>query len=289
MFSKSESTLATSPRTPVPTGPGPEGPARSPGEGRDGRTVYRKRVAGWLLVPALSVVAVFESCQTVPITGRRTTNLFSVAEDDQLGAEAYGQILEGERLVTSGPDHEMVHRIMDRIVAVAEDPGYDWEVSLIDNDQVVNAFALPGGKMAVYTGILPVAQTEAGLAVVMGHEIGHVVARHGTERMTQSMGVDLVLTYLDIGDYEVLARNLVSLTFELPFSRKHELEADHIGLIYMARAGYDPREAVAFWKRMSAGGGAPPEWLSTHPSDEHRVEELEALLPEALQEWQGAR
>jgi len=261
---------------------------RPPTRRREGRTVYRKRLAAWLLVPALSATATLESCRTVPITGRRTANLFSATDDVRMGGEAYSQILAGERLVTSGPELERVRRVMARLVAVADDPGYEWEANLIDNDQTVNAFALPGGKMAVYSGILPITATDAGLAVVMGHEIGHVVAGHGTERMTQSLGVDIALAYLNVGDYDGLARTLVGLTFELPFSRKHELEADRIGLIYMARAGYDPREAPAFWKRMSAGGGgAPPEWLSTHPSDKTRAAELEAHMPEALQEWQG--
>lgn len=272
------------------------------GRGADEAAVYRiggapepprpvprraPRLAAWSLwtCGALALAPALEGCQTVPITGRRSVNLLSVDQDVQLGAEAYAQILSQERIVTSGPDLAMVRRIMDRIVAVADDPGFEWEVNLIDNDEVVNAFALPGGKMAVYSGILPVAGSEAGLAVVMGHEIGHVVARHGAERLSRQMGVDVVLQLFEI-ERSVLVDAVQTFALELPYGRDQELEADHIGLIYMARAGYDPQEAVRFWQRMSGGGGAPPEWMSTHPSDAHRIEQLQGLMPQALQEWQ---
>jgi predicted Zn-dependent protease len=183
----------------------------------------------------------------------------------------------------------MVVRVMNRLAAVAHDPGFEWEVSLIEDGATVNAFALPGGKMAVYTGILPVCQSETGLAVVMGHEIGHVVARHGTERLTSSLGVDTLLGFLDLGDYAGLVRVGLDVLVDLPFGRQQESEADEIGLIYMARAGYDPREAVAFWGRMEgAGGGGPPEFLSTHPSHETRIERLRAKLPEAQEAWRSA-
>ena len=261
--------------------------------GAEGRTVYRKvgRGSARRALAALALVALpaLESCQTVPITGRTAINAFSQQDDLQLGAEAYDQILAGQPLVKSGADAQMVQRAMQRLVAVADDRDvYDWEVNLIADDATVNAFALPGGKMAVYTGILDVAGSEAGLAVVMGHEIGHVVARHGTERMTHALGYDIALQLIGAGDYEALAGDLINVVLGLPNSRKHELEADRIGLIYMARAGYDPREAVVFWERMSQGGSAPPEILSTHPSDESRIAQLEAFMDEALQEWQQA-
>ncbi len=233
------------------------------------------------------------SCATTPITGTRTFNLFSPADDVELGREAYGQILAGERVVTSGKELQMVQRVMKRLVAVADDAGYEWEVTLIDNDQTVNAFALPGGKMAVYTGILPVCQSEAGLAVVMGHEIGHVVAQDGTERVTRSMiaefGLEAATQYLDLGEYKSIAESSYGLLVEMPFGRADESEADHIGLIYMARAGYDPREAVAFWSRMAqVTGNGPPEFLSTHPSHETRIERLQALMPEAMEVYQAS-
>ncbi|MEQ1894775.1 MAG: M48 family metallopeptidase, partial [Planctomycetota bacterium] len=235
---------------------------------------------------ALLFVVLACACHTSPVTGRRSLNAFSTGQDIELGREAYAQVLSEQKLVSTGKNHEMVARAMTRLSAVADDAGYEWEVSLIQDDKTVNAFALPGGKMAVYTGILPVCQSETGLAVVMGHEIGHVVARHGTERMTSTLGVDVLLSLLNIGDYTQLAQMGLDVLVNLPNGRAQESEADEIGLIYMARAGYDPREAVAFWERMeSLGGGGPPEFLSTHPSHETRVERLKAKLPEALEVW----
>ena len=154
----------------------------------------------------------------------------------------------------------------------------------------MNAFALPGGKMAVYTGILPICQSEAGLAVVMGHEIGHVIAQHGTQRVTRSNAVEGLAQMIDLGDYGAIVETSYGLLLELPWGRADESEADHIGLVYMARAGFDPREAPRFWERMSqaAGGGGPPEFLSTHPSHDTRVQQLEALMPKALAEYARA-
>lgn len=229
------------------------------------------------------------ACRTAPVTGRRALNLFSTQDDIQLGQEAYAQVLADAKRIEKGKEHDMVVRVMQKLAAVADDAGYAWEVTLIDDPKTVNAFALPGGKMAVYSGILPVCQGEAGLAVVMGHEIGHVVAGHGTERMTSSLGSELVISFLNLGDYAQLAQLGSEYLFQRPFGRLHESEADEIGLIYMARAGYDPREAPEFWKRMSAGsGGGPPEFLSTHPSHETRIERLQEKLPEALEVWRQA-
>jgi metalloendopeptidase OMA1, mitochondrial len=237
----------------------------------------------------LATCALAIACHTTPVTGRRSLNAFSTADDIQLGSEAYDQILSGAKLVTAGPEYEMVRRAMTRLSAVSDDAGYEWEVSLIDDDAMVNAFALPGGKMAVYTGILPVAGSETGLATVMGHEIGHVIARHGTERMTSSLGIDAVLQFIDVGNYTGLAQTGLEFLVNRPFGRAQESEADEIGLVYMARAGYDPREAVAFWERMEQlGGGGPPEFLSTHPSHETRVERLQEKMPEALEIWRAA-
>jgi predicted Zn-dependent protease len=229
------------------------------------------------------------ACHTTPVTGRRTLNAFSRSQDIELGREAYGQVLAGAKLIESGPKHDMVVRAMTRLAAVSDDSGYEWAVNLIDDDATVNAFALPGGKMAVYTGILPVAETETGLAVVMGHEIAHVIARHGTERMTNSLGLETLLSFIDIGDYAGLARQGLEFLIHRPFGRTQESEADEIGLVYMARAGYDPREAVAFWERMEAlGGSGGPEFLSTHPSHETRVARLKQKLPEAMEIWRAA-
>lgn len=246
---------------------------------------YPKPSRRFLLAALLALAA----CHTTPVTGRRALNLFSTADDIQLGVQAYGQVLSEAKVVRSGREHDMVARAMQRLVAVADDSGYAWEVNLLDADDTVNAFALPGGKMAVYTGILPVCQSEAGLAVVMGHEIGHVVARHGTERMTNMLGSSLALSLLDLGDYAQLGEVLLDLTLHKPFGRDQESEADEIGLVYLARAGYDPREAVAFWQRMERlSEGGPPEFLSTHPAHETRIRRLEEQLPRALEIWRAA-
>ncbi len=229
-------------------------------------------------------------------------NLFSVDDDIRLGTQAYDHVLEGERLITSGPQYDMVQRVTERLVAAAQelDPAlpetrddlsarFPWEVRLIDDPNTVNAFCLPGGKMAVYTGILPVAGGEAGLAVVMGHEIAHATLRHGTQRVSQNMGIEAALAILGATtktDAQMLelGRVIGNLGIGLPFGRSHELEADRVGLKYMAQAGYDPREAVGFWTRMSElSQGGPPEFLSTHPSDERRIGQLESLMPEALE------
>jgi predicted Zn-dependent protease len=246
--------------------------------------VWRRRLG--LLLVGVAIAA----CHTAPVTGRRSLNAFSTEDDIQLGNEAWEQILAESKVVRSGPQLDTVARAMTRLAAVADDPGYQWEVALIEDDQMVNAFALPRGKMAVYTGILPVTQSETGLAVVMGHEIGHVVARHGTERMTSTYGLDTLLSLLNIGDYAQLAQLTLNALVTLPFGRKQESEADRIGLIHMARAGYDPREAIAFWQRMdsAAGGEGPPEFLSTHPSHETRIEGLKEAMPEALEVWRAA-
>jgi predicted Zn-dependent protease len=238
---------------------------------------------------AWTPLAAVSGCATTPVTGSRAFNLFSPAEDVDLGREAYAQVLSEEKQVTGGPELAMVRRVMDRLVAVSDDPGYEWEVTLLDAPQTVNAFALPGGKMAVYTGILPVTQTEAGLAVVMGHEIGHVVAQHGTQRVSRQMGASIVMEAIDLGDWESLATASYSLLLEMPWGRGDESEADHIGLIYMARAGYDPRAAPEFWGRMAAmTSGGPPEFLSTHPSHATRIQDLERWMPEALRAYEAA-
>lgn len=229
----------------------------------------------------LPILCLALGCVTVPITGRQSVNIFQIHEDVVLGAQAFDQVLAEAPIVTSGPDYQMVNRAMDRLTAVADDPGFEWEVTLIDDPQTINAFALPGGKMAVYTGILPVCEDEEGLAVVMGHEIAHVVARHGTERMTQVYGAQAILVALDAGDYADLAQGALALALR-PFGRQHESEADRIGQIYMARAGYDPSECIRFWERMNrATGGSPDSFFSTHPSHETRVRDLEKWLPEA--------
>ena len=170
---------------------------------------------------------------------------------------------------------------------------YHWEFNLIEDDKTINAFCMPGGKIAVYTGILPVTQDENGLAVVLGHEVAHALANHGGERMSQMMLAQLGATSLSVAlsSQPALAKDLIMQAYGvganvgvlLPYSRRHELEADHIGLILMARGGYDPRTAIPFWQRMNnVGGERPPEFLSTHPTPEKRIEDIQKEIPEAM-------
>jgi len=229
-------------------------------------------------------------------------NFYSVYDDVAMGAQAFDEVKATENVIHSGPAYEQVQRVTSRIVesAIEIDPEisnlFAWEVVVLGDDATVNAFCLPGGKMAVYTGILPVAGSDAGLAVVIGHEIAHATRRHGTQRATHSVlteiGIEIFTEGADFSTDEEereLATILAEVGLGLPFSRDHELEADRVGLIYMAAAGYDPREAVGFWQRMSAGGGgAPPEWLSTHPSDVTRIQKIQSLLPEVLPIYEAA-
>jgi predicted Zn-dependent protease len=246
------------------------------------------------------IVVCAASCATVPVTGRKSLILIPEGQELALGADAYNQVLSESELVTSGDDLEMVRRAGRRIAAVSHRPDYEWEFNLIREDQA-NAFCLPGGKVAVYTGILPITQTEAGLAVVMAHEIAHAIARHGGERMTDQLAFQLGGVGLDalLRNKSEKTRTLLLTAYGvggtvgvlLPFGRKQESEADHIGLVYMAKAGYDPREAASFWQRMdeSSGGGAPPEWLSTHPSHDTRIQDINQWLPEAMKHYEASQ
>ena len=250
-------------------------------------------------LPALLVAAgLVAACETVPYTGRSQLQLISPSEESQMGAEAYQQTLSKAKLSHDAAATEMVKRVGSRIAAVTGHPEYQWEYRLIDDDKTVNAFALPGGKVAVYTGILPVTRDEAGLAAVLGHEIGHVLARHGGERVSQQLivnvGLETTMAALSSGNpatVQAVASLLgagASVGVLLPWSRVQESEADHLGLILMAKAGYDPRASRDLWVRMSQLPGAstkPPEFLSTHPADPTRIRQIEGRLPEALQEY----
>ena len=247
---------------------------------------------GWATV--LGYVLLCSACQTAPITGRQQLILLSETEENQLGLATYQQLLKEERVSRNQQYNELVTQVGQHIAAVANRPDYAWEFRVIDKN-VANAFALPGGKVAVYTGLFPYTQTEAGLATVLGHEVAHALARHGAERVSQNMLAQIGLSALQIGlhDGDPGILQGVALAYgvlgELPFNRSQESEADHIGLILMAKAGYDPREAIGLWQRMEAGqGGAGlPEFLSTHPSGTTRIKQIQQWLPEALQYYRG--
>lgn len=243
-----------------------------------------------------AAVYYFMNQEEVPFTGRQQLRTMEPAQEMQLGLQSYEQILADNRqnLVTSGPILEETREIGRRLAKAAanEDPGFDWAFNVIQSDQA-NAFALPGGYTAVYTGLIPIAENTNGLAVVMGHEIGHALAHHGAERMAQQNMQQIVGSGVAIsaGGMDYQAQRAVMGVFggvsqygyALPFSRKHESEADYIGLILMSRACYDPREAPRLWERMGAQAGAtPPEFQSTHPSPETRVHDFNEWMPKAV-------
>lgn len=240
-------------------------------------------------VVGLAVGLLF-ACQTVPVTGRKQLILLSAGEENRMGITAYDEILKEERLSQDPQINAMVTRVGKRIAAVADRGDFAWEFRVVEKD-TANAFALPGGKVAVYTGILKYTRTETGLAVVMGHEVAHALARHGGERVSRSMISQIGLAAVQAGlssNNPVILQGIglaYGVGVELPFGRSQESEADHIGLVLMAKAGYDPREAVPFWQRMAAGkkGQGPPEFLSTHPSGTRRIAQLKQWMPEALQ------
>ena len=250
----------------------------------------------WSSIAAVMLAAIVPAaCETVPYTGRSQLQLISPQQENEMGVQAFQQIVGKAKLSNDATANEMVTRVGKRIAGVTGLPDAQWEYRLIQDDKQVNAFALPGGKVAVYTGILPVTKDENGLAAVLGHEIGHVVARHGGERMSQQMGVNAVvepLAGLSSGDPLVVQSVAAALGAGAsvgvlpPWGRAQESEADHLGLILMAKAGYDPHAARDLWVRManlSKGSGKPPEFLSTHPSEATRITQIEAWMPEAVQ------
>ena len=247
------------------------------------------------LVGALLAAGMVAACETVPYTGRSQLQFMSPQQESELGAQAYQQALAKTKLSSDAAASEMVARVGSRIAAVTGHPEYKWEYRLIQDDKQVNAFALPGGKVAVYTGILPITRDEDGLAAVLGHEIGHVIARHGGERVSQQMlvnvGLETTMAALSRGNpatVQAVASLLgagATVGVLLPWSRAQESEADHLGLILMAKAGYDPHAARDLWIRMAAaskGSGKPPEFLSSHPSAPTRIQQIEAWMPEAM-------
>jgi predicted Zn-dependent protease len=256
----------------------------------------------WLKLVLLIVFIV--GCAKVPVTGRRQLSFVPESELLQLSFDQYDQLLKESKLSQDPAQVNLIRSVGQRIAAAANQfmaenkmesqrKNFKWEFNLIEEDSTVNAFCMPGGKVAFYTGILPITQGENGVAVVMGHEVAHALANHGGERISQGLMAQLGGTGLSVAlrnkpeQTQQIAMKAFGVGAQvgvlLPYSRLHESEADHIGLILMARAEYDPRNAVSFWQRMEAlGGGKPPEFLSTHPADERRIRDLEKEMPEAL-------
>jgi predicted Zn-dependent protease len=256
-----------------------------------------------MLLPLILLTLVL-ACETVPITGREQLSLIPASQILPMSFDEYKGFLSKHPVVEQGEEAAMVTRVGKRIQGAVERyfaeqnlssrlKGYQWEFHLVQ-DKEANAWCMPGGKVVVYTGILPITKDENGLAVVLGHEIAHAVANHGGERMSQALLVEMGGLTLDAALSQnpgktngmfLAAYGLgAQVGVLLPYSRLHESEADHLGLIFMAMAGYDPRGAVTFWERMMANkqGAAPPEFMSSHPADARRIENIRKLLPEAL-------
>jgi predicted Zn-dependent protease len=249
---------------------------------------------------ALAVLAA--ACTTVPVTGRHELNLVSSDQETQLGLSSFDQVKKDTPVSKDPAANATVDRVGRRIAQVAgkDLPNARWEFVVFDNKEA-NAFCLPGGKVGVYTGILPITQNDAGLATVLGHEIGHAVAHHGASRMSQAMvsqglgqAAGAYVGTTQYAQYQNVFMGLYGLgsqvAVELPYSREQESEADHIGLVYMARAGYDPKEAIAFWQRFAEfntqqGGSTTPGFLRDHPVDAVRIKQLQGWLPEAQAEF----
>ncbi len=265
------------------------------------------RIAARRLILLPLLLAALTSCARVPITGRLQANLLDSAEMNEMSATAYGDFLKKNKPSSNVANANLVKKVGRRIQAAAEAyfaskdqsdylSEYDWQFNLVDSKEV-NAWCMPGGRVVIYTGILKVAKTETGLAVVMGHEIAHAIARHGNERMSQGMLVELGAGALEdalIAQPEATKELFMTafgagaqLGILLPYSRLHESEADRIGLIFMAMAGYDPREAARFWQRMAElkEGDGPAEFFSTHPSDATRTADLKRLAAEEAMQY----
>lgn len=251
------------------------------------------------------------ACATVPITGRRQLAMVSNQEILPLADKQYEQVLDTSKLSTNQQYVRMVKTVGSKIQKAVEQfmaekgqseelAGFEWEFNVIEAPNTANAWCMPGGKVAFYTGIMPICKDEAGVAVVMGHEVAHAIANHGRERMSQGLLANGLLGTVSgaMGQNPSLTQEVFMQAIGmgaqigmLSFSRQHESEADRIGLIFMAIAGYDPHEAPKFWERMTqAGGGAePPQWLSTHPSHATRINDLNKAMPEAMKYYDGNR
>lgn len=266
-----------------------------------------KKIVAVLLV--LGTIGFAVSCAKVPISGRRQLNLLPESQMMTMSFSAYQEFLDTNNVLPpTNPDVVMVRRIGNSIKGSVEKylaehqeskrvEGFAWEFNVV-KDNTVNAWCMPGGKVVVYTGILPVTQDETSLAVVMGHEIAHAVARHGNERMSQGLALQLggVALSVALSEKPALTQNIFLQSYGigsqlgvLAYGRNHETEADKLGLIFMAMAGYNPQAAIGFWERMAASGGqAPPEILSTHPSDATRIATLKEFMPQAMKYYKPA-
>lgn len=271
------------------------------GDSQAGNVQRRGGVRWWVLILAALYMGYyyFSHQQEVPITGRKHLVDITPEQEAQLGYESYQEVLRESRVLQGGQAVDQVRSIGQRIVQAAEKLApdvpwntYQWEFNVIQSDQA-NAFCLPGGHVAVYTGIIPIVQNGDALAIVMGHEIAHAVARHGAERMAQQKLVQIgtVAAGVSTSNMDGRQQQMVMAALGaglqygvmLPFSREHESEADHMGLLFAAAACFDPREAPKLWERMGQQGGRrPPEFASTHPSGETRIRQLNAWMPEAL-------
>ncbi len=258
------------------------------------------RITTALFFISLIMGSLLAGCATVPETGRSQLLLVSPAEEMQLGFQEFEKLKKSVPISKDPAVNAQLQHVGQRIAAVAPLRNARWEFVLFDKPDVPNAFCLPGGKVGVYSGILPITKDDAGLATVIGHEVAHAVARHGAERMSEGMLIQLggqILEQATTGRSEASRVALQqaygigsALGVALPHSRGQELEADRIGLLYMARAGYPPREALAFWKRFAEynnkkGSGKQVEFLSTHPLDDQRIRQIEGLIPQAEMEY----
>lgn len=251
-----------------------------------------------------TIILIIIGCQTVPITGRQQLNIIPSETILSMSFNNYREFLSTHKVVKDTEEAELVKRVGNRISKAVETyfsmnnqsdtlKGYEWEFNLVE-DEAINAWCMPGGKVVIYTGILSVTRDETGLAVVMGHEIAHAVAKHGDERLSQSLLVEMggIALSKALSEKPKQTTDLFLAAYGigtqigvlLPYSRLHESEADRLGLIFMAMAGYDPRNAIDFWKRMASAkqGVSPPEFLSTHPADKNRIKNIERLIPEAM-------
>jgi predicted Zn-dependent protease len=257
------------------------------------------------VIACISVSLLIYACSSVAVTGRKQLNLVSNSEIIPMATSQYREVIKKGPLSTNQQQTQMIKRVGVKIQKAVEEymaskglsselAGFEWEFNLIDDPETVNAWCMPGGKVAFYTAIMPICKDETGVAVVMGHEVAHAIANHGRERMSQQMLAQYGLGTLSalMGQNPTAGQDLLMQAVGagtsigmLKFSREHESEADHIGLIFMTMAGYDPNQAPVFWERMTelSGGQEPPEFISTHPSHATRINDLKAWIPEALE------